>query len=365
MRKNAVINEISASQLTLEAENAEITTLTTTGTTNITTTGDVVVNEIETQTLASDSAAGFTTLTTSGNASIEMTVRSSFDLNIGNIGGNTSDFANKLDIQTTKSIKNGAGNNDMNVAAKEINLKAGDSIGERNKSLNLDLPQNHSIDLAATNLVNVNTKIDSINYNTIKGNEIDIQSQNDIKIGYVEVDTLNIITSAANVEVTADIKNGVIQTNDKRIVIDNGSFAPDYYATAQIHSQELPLHIGVNAGGSIDVSSKYVLRHAKDVRIGNKNYNSSMKIAITEASEATVEKAHFGEKAIDKTDMSLYAVPTVSDYISNVVNDGGNADITNIKGDLLNTENVFDAINTAVSISVTENANESGSTGEL
>ena len=147
--------------------------------------------------------------------------------------------------------------------------------------------------------------------------------------------------------------------------VDNGSFAPDYYATAQIHSQELPLHIGVNAGGSIDVSSKYVLRHAKDVRIENKNYNSSMEIAITEASEATVKNAHFGEKAIDRTDMSLYAVPTVSDYISNVVNDGGNADITNIKGDLLNTENVYDAINTAVSMSVTENANESGSTDEL
>ena len=118
------------------------------------------------------------------------------------------------------------------------------------------------------------------------------------------------------------------------------------------------MHIAVGAGNSIDVSSKYVLRHAGNVRIRNKSYNSSMEMAITEASEATVKNAQL------KEDTSLYVVPTVSDYISNVVNGGENANITNMKGELLNTENIFDAVNTEF-LTVSKETNKSDFIGEL
>ena len=45
-----------------------------------------------------------------------------------------------------------------------------------------------------------------------------------------------------------------------------------------------------------------------------------MEIAITEASETNMKNSHIGDKLIEKTDKSLYNIPTVADYISSNVN---------------------------------------------
>ena len=197
--------------------------------------------------------------------------------------------------------------------------------------------------------------------NQLRDNEITfddyIAGYKDMKIGTVNA-TQNVTRKVVNADA-----NGSSIKGDSITINAVGDVGSENSALSFIPSKEVAIY--TKSGGSIDVSSKYVLRHANNVLIRNKNYNSSMENAITEASEATVKNAQFREKTINKTDISLYAVPTVSDYFSNVVNGGENADITNIKGDLLNTENVFDTINTEVSVSVTENANESVFTGEL
>ena len=278
-----------------------------------------------------------------------MNIKSTNDINIGKIEGNTSNYSNKVAIETTKSVKNGTGaanSGDTNITAKDINIKAGNDIGNRNNPINIELAKENKVELEAGNSVNTNTTGAPIDYKNLKGNEMNISSQDAIHIANAEGNTLNITTASANVELNADIKNGSIQTKDKRVYIDNESLDPDYYATAQIHSQAHPMYIGLDASNNIKTNPKYVSRHNRDVLINDKSYNSSMEIAITETSEANMKHLNDDNKLIESTDKSIYEIPTVSDYISNVVNGIDNANITDLNDVILNETNIMDVVNT-------------------
>ena len=392
-----VINEISSQTLTADTITAHITKMTTGGDALVTTTGDTKIgngtvggnftNTAENTTVTgklavtnnatinaenniqlADIETGKNLNTKAININIDeiktagivnsvvdnITMESSNDINLGSIQGNTSVYTNQIIIETAKSVKNGIGNDDTNITAANIEITAGDSIGEINKAVNMYLADVNTIDLDAANIINVTTQGGPADYDIIIGKDIFVYSKSDIRIGLAIGDTLTVVTKSTGVDLNALIKQGKILTADKRVVIDNESLAPDYYATAQIYSQEHPMHLGLNASDSIDTNPKYVSRHADDIFIRHKHYNSSMEIAITEASEANIKNTNIGRNSIDKTDKSLNETLTISDYISNIVYGDAKAEVTNFNGEDINELNIMDAINTLGAIQAPE-----------
>ena len=106
------------------------------------------------------------------------------------------------------------------------------------------------------------------------------------------------------------------------------------------------MYIGIDASKSIRTNPRNVIRHNSNILDNRRYYNSSMEVAITEASEANIKNANIGRNSMDKADKSLNETPTISDYISNIVNSDLGTEITNINGDALNESNIMDAINT-------------------
>ena len=387
---NIVINEIESQTLTTNSVNVDITKLTTVGNTSVTTTGNTTIGNgtvggnftntsVNTTVTGKLAASDNVNINANNNILLEnieagsnmnanakniaineikvagniysdtdnINMKSTNDINVGNIQGNTSTFTNQIKIETTKSVKNGDGDEDINIKASDINIKAGDSIGEVNKSLNLYIPGYNNIKLEAGNIINTNTTGAPVDYDIVIGKDIFISAQNDISIGYAKGDSLNITTTSTGVKFNAEIKNGSIKTADKRIVIDNESFVPDYYATAQIYSQEHPMFLGIDASNNIWTNPKYISRHANDIIVRNKHYNSSMEIAITESSEANIKNTNIGRNPIDSADKSLIGTPTMSDYISNIVNRYVEGNVTNFNNEELGEYNIMDVINTS------------------
>ena len=398
---NIIINEIESKTLTTNSVNADITKMTTVGNTTVTTTGDTV---IENGTVGGDftNTSNNTTVTgklaatdnvnisANNNIFLENTeagsnmnanaknitineikvagniysnadninMKSTNDINIGNIQGNTSAFTKQIIIDTTKSVKNGAGDEDINITAADINIIAGDSIGEISKALNFYIPKYNNIQLEAGNIINTNTIGAPADYDIIIGKDIYINAKNDIRIGYAKGDSLNVKTTSTGVMLNAEIKKGSVKTADKRIAIDNVTFVPDYYATAQIYSQEYPMFLGIDASNNIWTNPKYVSRHANDILVRNKRYNSSMEIAITESSEANIKNTNIGRNPTDSAVKSLTSIPTISDYISNIVNGYVEGTITNYLDEELGEYNIMDVINTSNIIKTPENSDK-------
>lgn len=285
------------------------------------------------------------------NANVkDIDVKTSNNLNLGTVKGNDSDYADNVKIDSTKSIVNGnsgASSDDANIAAKNISIKAGDSIGSKNNMLNVDLPKGNSVSVEAGNNTNINSTGAGPNYNKIKSTDTNIKSTGAIKIANIETNTLDITTKSTDVEITGNVETkGTIKTADKNVVIDNTGMQPYHDVTAQLHVTEKPMHLVIDSSNNIKTQAKNVTRHSIDMVVNGSNTYTSMEDEVTISAEVGIKNSNVDNKLIEHTDRTINEIPTVSDYISNIVNGYGTSNITNINGEMLNNTNIMDVINT-------------------
>ena len=81
-------------------------------------------------------------------------------------------------------------------------------------------------------------------------------------------------------------------------------------------------------------------------KINGSNTYTSMEDEVTISAEAGIKNSNVDKKLIEHTDKTINEIPTVSDYISNIVNGYETSNITNINGDILNNTNIMDVVNT-------------------
>jgi hypothetical protein len=249
------IAEATADNLTVEAENADITKSNTTGDTKITTRGDTKIAEAtadnltieaENTDITKSSTTGDTNVTTRGDTKIaEATVGGNFS----NTSGNTV-VIGKLDVADNTKI---TANNDVSIA--DLN----------------------------TDTLTLKTQSENVN---ITG---------DIKT------------------------KGTIDTASKNIVVDNTSLEAYPYATTQLYLTKKPMHLIVDKSNNIRTESQNVTRHSINTLVNKEAYATSMEGEITLASETALRNSYHGETVMDEADDSLYNSSTVSDYISSAV----------------------------------------------
>ena len=249
------IAEVTADNLTIEAENADITKSSTTGDTNVTTRGDTKIAEATADNLTIKAEnADITKSNTTGNTNI--TARGDTKIAEATVGGN---------------FNNTSGNTVV--------------IGKLDVADNTKITANNDVSIADLNTDTLTLKTQSENVN-ITG---------DIKT------------------------KGTIDTSSKNIVVDNTSLSPYPDATVQLHLTQKPMHLIVDKNNNIKTESQNVIRQDKNILINKETNAASMEGEITLASETALRNSYHGKDVEDEADDSLYNNSTVSDYISSVV----------------------------------------------
>ena len=281
-------------------------------------------------------------------------INTSNDLNVDVIKGNTTTYTDTLSI-LAQNIKNGTNTDNSNIYAKDIDLVANNSIGTRNTSLNINIPNDNTIAVEAGQLANIKTTGAKPNYTKYKAKDAIISSDESVDIKGLDVDNFEITTKSTDVNLDGVInKRGNINTVDKRVSINNENLEPDYYATAQLHNPNKTIHLVMDSSNNIKVRSKHVVRHNQGMLINGTDFLSSMESEDIKSVELSLKNSNRKKGLIEEVDAELYVLPTVSDYIDKVViNDSQGTDaslITTFAGDSITKSNIQEIINTTTDL---------------
>ena len=272
-------------------------------------------------------------------------VETSNNLNIGSVSGNTADYTNVVDIDSAKDINNGLGADDTNLKVKYANLTAGGSVGN-DKALNMELAEDNRLNIKAESVSNIYTTGAPVNYGRVTAEDAIITSTDDVMIEDLNTDKLTLETASHNVNITGDVRTkGTIKTADKNIVIDNTSLAAYPSATLQLYLKQKPMHLIVDASNNIQTESQNVTRHNKNILVNKENYATSMEGEITTASEAIFRNAYRYNETADNANDSLYQRPTISDYISSIIGSEDYRYVSGYHGMILDDTNIMRIIN--------------------
>lgn len=272
-------------------------------------------------------------------------INTSYDLNVGVIQGNGDNIDTEdLRIKSAQSILNSMTENDVNIYAKNIDLTAGNSVGESDLPLVMSLPKGNSVAIEAGNLANVKTMGAGPNYTKYKAKEAIIKAEGKLKIKGLEVEKIDARTTSKDVDISGVVKKrGQIRTEDKRVSINNVNFEPDHSATAQLHTGKNKFRLRLNASNDVKINSKYVVRHNQGIVINGTDFLSSAESEAIKAAELSLKNSDRRKKTIDYADETLKRIQTLSD--DEVL-------IRTIHGDIITPDNVYDVINSGDSISV-------------
>ena len=277
-------------------------------------------------------------------------INTSNNLNVGTIKGNTQTHTDNVKI-IADNIKSGNGTEDSNIYAKDIDLVASSSIGTKNTSLNINLPDDNTIATEAGQLANINSTGAKPNYIKFNAKDAIISSDEAMVIRNFEVDTLDLKTKSTNIDFEGKVNNrGNFKTANKRVSINNENLEPDYYATAQLHSSKNPFKLVIDSSKNIKVRSKYVVRHDQGILINGTDFLSSMESEAIKSAELSLKNSNRKKGLIEEVDEEMNEIPTISDYIDKVVmydRKGVDASlITTYAGDDINESNIQEIINT-------------------
>ncbi|MBR1907660.1 hypothetical protein IJ818_01840, partial [bacterium] len=277
-----------------------------------------------------------------------LNLKTSNDLHLGKIQGNSSQYTNNAIIESAQNITNGLSANDKNIYAVNANLKAGNSIGTNGKSVNIAASNGNVISIDAQKTASLDTTGSKANYNKFSAEETILKTDEDIKISNLNTDKLTINTSSSNVDITGSVEtNGTIRTADKYVVIDNTSLAPHIEADIQLYLTQKPMHLVLDDTNNIKIESKNVTRYNLGYNVNGSKDSYSMESEITLSAASSVNNTNVGEKVIEKSDKSVYEMPTVADYINEITVAGlkDNNTITNINDGTVSNTNITDFVN--------------------
>ena len=246
-------------------------------------------------------------------------ITTSNNLNIGRIEGVNKDYTEYVEIVSAKNINNGMPVYYRNIAAKNMVLIAGDSIGEKT-ALNADLVEDNQVNVKAGKAVNLNYVGAPANFEQVSGDEVVLTSDRDINIADLKANKLRIDTTSENVNIKGEIKTkGKISTASKNIIIDNTSFAPYPYASVQLYLTEKQMHLIVDKSNNVRTQAVNVTRHGMNLLVNKDAYATSMDGELALASETGIRSSYHGEGVINNMDTSLSNALTVSDYIATLI----------------------------------------------
>ncbi|MEE6206858.1 MAG: leukotoxin LktA family filamentous adhesin [Alphaproteobacteria bacterium] len=246
-------------------------------------------------------------------------VNTSNNLNIGRIEGADEGYVENVEIVSAKNINNGVPANYRNIAAKNMVLIAGESIGE-NKALNVDLAEDNQVNVKAGKAVNLNYVGASANIEQVSGDEVVLHSDQDVNISDLKANVLKLDTTSENVNITGEVTTkGVITTASKKIIIDNTSLAPYPYAGVQLYLTEKQMHLTVDKSNNVRTEAVNVTRHGMNLMVNKEAYATSMDGELALASETGIRSSYHGEGVINGMDTSLSQALTVSDYIATLI----------------------------------------------
>ena len=249
----------------------------------------------------------------------DIRVTTSNDLNIGHIEGISRGYTESIEIVSAKNINNGMSVYDRNIAAKNMVLIAGESIGE-NQALNVDLTEDNQVNIIAGNAVNLNYVGAPANFEHVSGNEVVLHSDRDVNITDLKANVLKIDTTSENVNIKGEVKTkGEISTASKNIIIDNTSFAPYPFASVQLYLTDKQMHLTVDKTNNVRTEAVNVTRHGMNLLVNKETYATSMDGELAVASETGIRSSYHGEGVINGMDTSLSQALTVSDYIATLI----------------------------------------------
>lgn len=272
------------------------------------------------------------------NATVDKAViNTSNDLNVDVIKGNTTTHTDTLSI-VAENIKNGTGTDGNNIYAKDVDLNTNNSIGTRNTSLNVNLPDDNTVSVEAGQLANIKTTGTEPNYKKYKAKDAIISSDEGIDIKGLEVDNFEITTKSTDVNLDGVInKGGNINTADKRVSINNENLEPDYYATTQLHNPQKTMNLQIDSSNNIKVRSKYVVRHNQGIVINGTDFLSSMESEDIKSAELSLKNSEKRKDIPKLANDSLYEIPQKSSDASVI--------IRTIQGEIITPDNINNIIN--------------------
>ena len=251
------------------------------------------------------------------NSSVDnIEVKTTKDINIGYVNGNSNDYVNKVKISSDKSILNGRSDSGYNFNVKNLNLKAGESLGSENKTLNLKLADDNTLTLVAGDGINIHTEGATVNYTTLNSNSLTLSTDANINIDTLKVKDMTITTSAPNLSINSmEIgQTGTLNVGKKHIVIDNTNMQPMLYVDVQMRLNKSPASIKVDETNNIVTDSINVLRQNRHISVNDSKYYTSMNNSSTTAGASMVEKMPVSEKPVERGNSTLYEMPTQFDY---------------------------------------------------
>ena len=286
------------------------------------------------------------------NANVDnANIYTSEDLNIGNISGNKNAYTTALDIRSEKSIYNGLDTDDYNLYAKNITLKANETIGTLDNPLNIMLANGNKLSMVSDNLISLSTNGTGANYSNIETKAFAIYTDDDINIKNINVEQAKITTSSNNLSIDNLIveKSATLTTGNKRVIIDNTSLKPIINADVQLYLTQLPASIKINGDNNIITEAVNVTRHNSNILVNSDNNNNSMNSAINSSSATSIKNTNVSEKTIEKTEALLYKIPTQGTYKTNIEKSYGEGIIKNHVDEYVSPSNIFDVINNSKS----------------
>ena len=272
-------------------------------------------------------------------------INTNYDLNVGIIQGNGDNIHTEdLKINSAGNILNSKTEDYVNIYAKNVDLIAGDSIGERELPLVINLPKGNSVAIEAGNLANIKTTGAGPNYTKYKADEAIIKAEGKVKMRGLDVNRLSLKTNSTDTDIKGKVKkSGQIRTKDKRISINNVNFEPDHSATAQLHTGKNKFHLKTNGSKDIQIDSKFVVRHNQGYVINGTDFLSSMESEAIKSAELSLKNSDRRKGIQKEADDSLYGTEKLTDDAIL---------IKTIHGEIITPENVYDVINSGESLSL-------------
>lgn len=282
------------------------------------------------------------------NSSVDnLILNTSNDLNIGSISGNSNNYVENINIVSGKSIYNGLNSSDTNIYGKNINMKAINNIGTESKPLNVKLVDGNNIAMEANHLISVSTNGADTNWSSINTGDLVLKSENNINIDNLDVDTINLTTSASNLAINSmDIEDsGTLKVGNKKIAINNKSFAPIFDADLQMYLAKNPTYIKIDDSNNIRTDIINSVRKGQNILINSDIVNNSMESSIVASIESALKNTNVANKTIESTNSMIYYLPTEKSYKKNAKQRYGQPYIRNQFDEIVTPENIFDVIN--------------------
>jgi hypothetical protein len=252
-----------------------------------------------------------------------------------------------VNIKAEQSIYNGLMDDGVNIYVKDLEIKAGDSIGAENKPLNIKLVEDNTVSLEAGELISVNTSGAPANYTDITTKDLYLYTNEDVIIDMLRGRNVKIKTTSNNMSIgDMYIENCAdLITKNKKVVVSNFSLMPVIDADVQLYVTQHPAMVNIDATNNISTPAKNVVRFNDNIFINKKNVNVGMEKTINVASVAAEKNTNVSGKTINKVDNLLYELPTRKTYYENVKKVIGEGIIKNQVDEHINESNVLEIIN--------------------